>query len=108
LWQLIDRDLKEVLDPHYYAKKYDKIKQQNLIKSKTYTKDEFFKNAKKLVTDNIRSSDTIKTEKNETNSKLNSKNVTKPGHTLDKKKQQRKSSKFEGNFNLKIYLNFLQ
>jgi hypothetical protein len=43
LWQTIERDLKEVLDPHYYRKKYQnmsehnaKLRRENKINANTY------------------------------------------------------------------------
>lgn len=43
MWQTIERDLKEVLDPHYYRKKYEnmselnaKLRRENKINANTY------------------------------------------------------------------------
>lgn len=92
LWQVIERDLKEVLDPHYYMKKYKKIKAEN---------EDFKKKAEKAkgipeeINLNIQPAASNHSQHNQ-NHKLSIKagQILKPmNYSIEKKKNLRKTFK---------------
>jgi hypothetical protein len=83
LWQTIERDLKEVLDPHYYSKKYQRMRDHNA----------------RLRSENKINANTYKDERTGKMSLIIP--LIKPNYALEKKKMTRKTAKV--NYECKLF-----